>query len=738
MVHPIQVQYQIQLKDLAIEYPLWVIWETLVDPNIVSPFQATCTLSRLDENIVTASIAPLNTETNNTVTTGISHTQALNEMESEFNLMDRTDAQKRSCTHNASSEEISPAHKQSKLDVEKLIHENRRLIESKNRMSTNITRMKHEMKVLEDVNSAMQTANDKLYEDNYKMSNEMKELQANLNKVLEESSLMREKITSFEKTLGLYESKLQNLTKQNTMLLHAVGENEEVINEIQRYEAELADEIGVSMDIRSQNTAGTKSNETQDIAGMREKKRHQQEREKINQYRGNQERYIIPQRQSPNNGLQRQRSVSINEAQNQVDGQTINRTNRKTTNIIDPTGKPIQYKELMAKVAEFVMGLVGITPPQNKTLTNVENNMKQSTETYSSILRKNNNQHVQEHRQPQTRKTQNDRSRSRNGRNRIASNADSQSSASNSVFSSLGIPNESSKVPENKRWIQRSINGLKTRKISKVVLRSRVKPGTVAVVPLLHQVRAAKIEKDKYGIINFSEMNDGSVAFTFKSLENQKLFIQELLNKNIDFIVPIDDDRRYETRIHRLPEGATIDEISRKIDVLIPNSLHEFNVEIFPYKNEKYRGENLAILKSTLKVYEALLRIPKITLDWRMCRVDTSPIPLKCKECGIMGHTKARCRESAIPESIRNTPNECTDCLVQNYINSKNKYYKVRDTKHQGNTNECKTYLAFTHCRLKGYVNQDNNGRVAVPASTGRDNAVTHPLSVHDSEMQSS
>lgn len=266
-----------------------------------------------------------------------------------------------------------------------------------------------------------------------------------------------------------------------------------------------------------------------------------------------------------------------------------------------------------------------------------------------------------------------------------------------------------------------------------------MKQGATAIVPLLQQVRSAKIEKDKYDILNFSKMKDDSVAFSFDSLENQKLFIQELLNKNIGFIAPIDDERRYETRIHRLLEGATHGEIYEKIGALIPNSHEEFTVDIFLYKNEKYRGENLAILKSTLRVYEALLRIPKITLDWRVCRVDASSIPLKCKGCGIIGHTKARCRESAIPESIKNTPNECTDCLAQNYLNSKNRYYKLRDTNHQRNTTECKTYLAFTHRRLKGYVNQDNNGRVVLPVSAGRSvGEIPLPPQNHDSEMQSS
>lgn len=104
--------------------------------------------------------------------------------------------------------------------------------------------------------------------------------------------------------------------------------------------------------------------------------------------------------------------------------------------------------------------------------------------------------------------------------------------------------------------------------------------------------------------------------------------------------------------------------------------------------------------------------IERLNIGWEKHRVDTMPLPLKCKNCGLLGHTTKRCSENSIPSTIKNRANltaaaagnvpiECADCLAQNHLNRKDPRYVIRATDHKQLSLECKTYRQMCRRKLK-------------------------------------
>lgn len=267
--------------------------ESVVHYNLetADPFCANRTLSRSDEEILDPSISRLITENDDLTNIVSPHTQNTYEVALESGLVSefdsvrdnigRTDPQKRGRTHNISTEETSPAHKQSRLnnyDVDKRNLElEREEFERKKKQQTNLMNTIKKGMELEIERRA------RAEDESKKLSNEVTALKEQIRGYMEDHAQILERMSVLEYTVQMSERKLQNLTKQNTILRAAIGENEEVISEILRCEAELADENGPTTGLDSQSTLSV-DNGSQNIAEMREERRFQQESYKTKQY----------------------------------------------------------------------------------------------------------------------------------------------------------------------------------------------------------------------------------------------------------------------------------------------------------------------------------------------------------------------------------------------------------------------------------------------------------------------
>jgi len=94
------------------------------------------------------------------------------------------------------------------------------------------------------------------------------------------------------------------------------------------------------------------------------------------------------------------------------------------------------------------------------------------------------------------------------------------------------------------------------------------------------------------------------------------------------------------------------------------------SVTLNKYNKTKFKDLNFAVVKCSRSLYEKFLSIPRLSLGWKTYRIDSTPLPLKCGLCGIIGHSKNHCGQVKIPEEVLKVKDDvCVDCNVQNYIN---------------------------------------------------------------------
>lgn len=134
---------------------------------------------------------------------------------------------------------------------------------------------------------------------------------------------------------------------------------------------------------------------------------------------------------------------------------------------------------------------------------------------------------------------------------------------------------------------------------------------------------------------------------------------------------------------------------------------------MYPYKDSRYTGFNFAIIRGSRALYEKFRQVSTMFILWERHRVDTTPLPLKCKSCGLLGHTTKRCQAIVLPDTIKKVINaaapttevevECADCMTQDFINRNNKRYVNRPLNHKRFSNECKTYMVLCRRRFRAF-----------------------------------
>lgn len=231
-------------------------------------------------------------------------------------------------------------------------------------------------------------------------------------------------------------------------------------------------------------------------------------------------------------------------------------------------------------------------------------------------------------------------------------------------------------------------------------------------VAVVLQLQRLGIKGSAFGVVNYQPLYDGALSITFSSDTNKVNFEKEIVSKGANIQLPNLTVVPYEARIHRISKDVDREFIQEEITRQV--GIAPVKVEKFPYKDLKYQNQCFAVVTCTSELYFSLRRIGRINIGWEKHRVDTMPLPLKCKNCGLLGHTSKRCAENSIPLAIKNkvvpsataaananVPLECADCLAQNHLNKKDPRYVNRPTDHRPLSLECKTYIKMCRRKLK-------------------------------------
>lgn len=223
------------------------------------------------------------------------------------------------------------------------------------------------------------------------------------------------------------------------------------------------------------------------------------------------------------------------------------------------------------------------------------------------------------------------------------------------------------------------------------------------IVKVALQLQQAGIRSSEFGVKSFQQLPDGSLSVLFDSEENHLKFNEILTNKKLLVVFNQPVPNPFEFRIHRLNAGILTTLVREEI--VRQTGISPIEVEIHPYHDQRFKESNFSIVRCNRDLFERVRTLNAISIGWEKYRVDTSPLPMKCKVCGLLGHTSKRCSTLVVPDvvkeklSIENSAAAtsgipcCADCLYQNHLNKNNKWYVIRPTDHNRLSNECKTYM---------------------------------------------
>lgn len=124
------------------------------------------------------------------------------------------------------------------------------------------------------------------------------------------------------------------------------------------------------------------------------------------------------------------------------------------------------------------------------------------------------------------------------------------------------------------------------------------------------------------------------------------------------------------------------------------------NVSFANYQKESKKNRyKFAVVECSKELYEKSLSRRSIVVAYKRCVVDSSPMLMRCKTCGLLGHTVNHCK--GLPEKLQNLSSNsatCLDCAAYNLHLTEVGAPKVqfRSITHSTNSYTCGTKQAFT------------------------------------------
>lgn len=227
------------------------------------------------------------------------------------------------------------------------------------------------------------------------------------------------------------------------------------------------------------------------------------------------------------------------------------------------------------------------------------------------------------------------------------------------------------------------------------------------------QLQQNRIKSADFGVKTFQQLQDGSLSIVFINEESHQRFNKEIVDKGLSVATNEPLLSPFEFRIHRL--NASILPSVVKNELLKQFGILPVEVTIQQYSDQRFKNVNFAVVRCNKELFQKACESGTVLIEWEKYRIDTSPLPMKCKQCGLLGHTAKRCGSMAIPSEIKDKLNVapsvsditeapcCADCMFQNHINRNNKFYVVRSVDHNRNSEFCKTYSVLRKKKFRTF-----------------------------------
>ena len=148
--------------------------------------------------------------------------------------------------------------------------------------------------------------------------------------------------------------------------------------------------------------------------------------------------------------------------------------------------------------------------------------------------------------------------------------------------------------------------------------------------------------------------------------------------------------------MHNIPNYCTVEDIAEDIKAAL--GIVPEKITLVQYKEKRRDNVQMTVVEGSKELMEATAKNKTIFIEYKRCRIDTTPILMTCKTCTLIGHTAKHC--SGIPAPIlveHKQSNACLDCLVHNSKMASGGFNanRFRYMDHAKNSSECPTRKAL-------------------------------------------
>lgn len=239
----------------------------------------------------------------------------------------------------------------------------------------------------------------------------------------------------------------------------------------------------------------------------------------------------------------------------------------------------------------------------------------------------------------------------------------------------------------------------------------------------------------KLGVKRQVQFPSGAALVTCHS-EHQATLLRTIA-QNIGIREKLRNPRSPQIRIHDIPGNVSNEEAGRWIE----RGFGEAPLEVlsFPYRTTNQDDEEatrFAVVSTSMELYRKMSERRSVRIGWQMCRIDASIKVRRCNECGLLGHSEARCAEFS-ESLVRNASagvgangagsnheanNECRDCSAFNRkritsASTSGASWKPRPTAHETGSKTCPTLIAFRKKALPILPKQPPASRSSQPVA---------------------
>ena len=208
----------------------------------------------------------------------------------------------------------------------------------------------------------------------------------------------------------------------------------------------------------------------------------------------------------------------------------------------------------------------------------------------------------------------------------------------------------------------------KPMKPATAVAKTTTKVASVTTVKMLVVPKGAGTVTQKFSANNIRPHNCGvryihpfesGAALVTVAKAKEELFRSALAGAGLT--VAPSAGRNFVFRVHRIPSTNSLEDVTGDIVAGLGKPI---KVELAAYRgdNRDMKSYRMAVVTCGRALFERAERRRAVLIGCARCPVSTTPRPMSCRECGMLGHTHNHCSDARRDFCRRAAKDRCLDC----------------------------------------------------------------------------